>query len=239
MKHEQKHELEIRGHEEEVRRDHEAKLNLNLSVWDFIDSKDPRSDLVHNKEEIRRKIFEGAVKEIVPQIAMKNGKTPKLPQDGLDTRLRYRMNNFYRFENLPVDNQTLAIHNKMAITMQISSDKEVSGILALYHARGGLASAIADNIVCNLEYYYLGKERSRNESTHRLSDDNEVLNYQTKELPPRTESGQEKEDMKLAEEEARLEHIRMEEERNPALKIVKKLMTDLALKMMTPPPGYN
>jgi len=69
-----------------------------------------------------------------------------------------------------------SLRNQMNIVVFLSSNLPAFPLQSLHNARGGVASAIADNVIHNLEQTYSGKQSSQAESSYKLSG-NKMTDY--------------------------------------------------------------
>ncbi len=153
-----------------VAKDHSLGISLDLSLADFVKSRNVAVELATNEGEIRRQLYELVIERIVPSIIDDSSEPGVLPEGRTSTKSRYSTKSEWQIIEPKIKHQTLGIRSKMAILLNIHADRPLTSMQALNASSAALASAVTDDIVFSLKQKYLGATEHSTESDIRLSN---------------------------------------------------------------------
>ena len=155
-----------------------VEMDMDLSLTDLfpqpVDEENIAPALTENREGIRQQVFRIAAEEILPKIIQDSG-TPQMTDYEGVFRTEAKTSIDCAFDPV-VEEERASLRNQMNIAVFLSSNLPASPLQSLHNARGGVASAIADNVIHNLEQTYLEKQSSQGESSYKFSGD-KVTDY--------------------------------------------------------------
>lgn len=128
------------------------ELDLELDLDDILITLDVEQELARNEEAIRRRIFTTLIQNVFPQVLQSTGVDSSLPEGALSTKSSNNLRNSFQLTGT----DTVGIQNSMKMKIDVTSDKKLTGAQAFYAERGGIADAIARNILYSLKEKFFG-----------------------------------------------------------------------------------
>ena len=155
---------------------HEIKLDLDLAVSNFIKTKNVAVELTTRETDFRREIHEIVVAQIIPEIVTQTGINGEPPEGRTKTKWNIDYKSSREIEEPKKRDESLIVRSKLKMVLQLTSDRPVNAMQALYGARAGVAASIADDIIAGLKFKYLGIKSTKTHTKSHLSGD-EVTDF--------------------------------------------------------------
>lgn len=150
---------------------HTAELNLHLNLADFARSRDVRSELIANEGHIREELVRLLTNEIIPQMLRDSGENFNLPDDYTEHASDLKVENQAEVGIPRSPDRTPIVRNNIHMLLNIDTSKSLNALQAVYGIRGGVATAIAANVMNVLKGYFLNAHDHKYQSTAELSGD--------------------------------------------------------------------
>ncbi len=150
---------------------HQVDLTLDLHLENFLDQPDFVLELLTNEMGIRRKICDLVVGKIVRQLVDESGLDATLSEEMLSTHAHQSCENNMEIGIPTCPHLVFYVRNQMHLSLTLDSSRPVNAMQALYAIRGGVATAIADNIITPLKRRFLRVDDSETHTECSVSGD--------------------------------------------------------------------
>ncbi len=163
-----------------VNTSHTINIDLDITVSNVLRSaRNIKVRLITREQEVRKEIFTLVVGEIIPKIINETGLDATHPEGKMSVNAKSKIESRAQV-GIPTREDTfLFVRDQEKIVLEITADRPVNAMQAMYANRGGLATDITNHLVKILKRAVL-KTRDEKTETDFLLSGNEVVSFDFK-----------------------------------------------------------
>ena len=159
------------GWQNGVRANHTIKLDLDLTLSDFLRTRNIAEELALREREIRKEIFQVVLETILLKITEGTGVPWEIPGNDFKTDTRVQRSGSAAIHHPLIQGESLSIRDQLRLVIKLNSDKPLNAMQALRSGNQTVAMSITDDIIFHLKMKYLGITESCTESSIHIDDD--------------------------------------------------------------------
>jgi hypothetical protein len=151
--------------------DHKIDLDLDLLVSDILKSStNIEARLQANEQGIREEIFQLVLAKILPRIIADTGVDSRQPEGNMSTKGHSSTESQAEVGKPTKKETSLYIRDRIHMVLDLTTDRPVNAIQALYANRGGVASEISNEVMKMLKRSVLKTHDEETETSWSISD---------------------------------------------------------------------
>jgi len=128
-----------------------------------------------NKEAMRGDLVKFFAEAVIPDVIKNATYQPEQTSAPLETEISADVDGNLDAE---ISNGIRSFHSQLTLTAELTSNQDVDPLTALNNSKGILATALADNVINNMNNIYLNQPREKTRHTIRMADD-QVSDWQS------------------------------------------------------------